>query len=123
MHADYKPWNLLVCRPSASGAPDAAGAGRVAGVLDWEFAFVGPPLVGVAIFLRHRAALPPEYTRGFLVGYEAGGGHLPHDWPAQTKLLDLLNLCSMLEQPGGGSTRTRDIRRLILATVDGWPTT
>lgn len=93
----------------------------MAGVLDWEFAFAGPPLVDVAIFLRHRATLPPEYTRGFLAGYAAAGGHLPDDWSAQTKLLDLLNLCSMLEQPGGGSARAGDIRRLMLATLEGWP--
>ena len=131
VHADYKPWNLLVRplgAPSALGAPAstpggaaaAAGGWAVAAVLDWEFAFAGPPLVDVAIFLRHAAELPPEYARGFLAGYAAGGGRLPADWPAETKLLDLLNLCSMLAQPGGGAARARDIRSLILATVDAW---
>jgi Ser/Thr protein kinase RdoA (MazF antagonist) len=96
VHADYKPWNLLV-RPARA----ADGAWEVAAVLDWEFAFAGPPLVDLAIFLRHEATLP------------AG-------WRAMTKLLDLLNLCSILEQPGGGAARARDIRRLVAATVDGW---
>ncbi|MGH2353027.1 MAG: phosphotransferase family protein, partial [Chloroflexota bacterium] len=125
VHADYKPWNLLVrLRGPAGAARPAGGAGadgwEVTAVLDWEFAFAGPPLVDVAIFLRHAAELPPEYARGFLAGYAARGGRLPEDWPARAKLLDLLNLCSMLDQPGGGAARARDIRRLIRATVDGW---
>jgi Ser/Thr protein kinase RdoA (MazF antagonist) len=118
VHADYKPWNLLVAPRDRSPSEPWS----LAAVLDWEFAFAGPPLVDLAIFLRHRATLPPAYTRAFLHGYAAAGGALPADWEAQTRLLDLLNLCSMLEQPGGGSARaTRDIAGLIRATVDSWP--
>ncbi|MDQ3701360.1 MAG: phosphotransferase, partial [Chloroflexota bacterium] len=45
VHADYKPWNLLLCRPDdlrrsaaqdTRSAPDAGEAWRMAGVLDWE---------------------------------------------------------------------------------------
>jgi Ser/Thr protein kinase RdoA (MazF antagonist) len=117
VHADYKPWNLLV-RHGPAGA--AGGAWRVAAVLDWEFAFAGPPMVDLAIFLRHRDGLPPAYTRGLLAGYQAAGGHLPADWATQTRQLDLLNLCSMLSQPGGGAARSRDIGALVRATLDGW---
>jgi Ser/Thr protein kinase RdoA (MazF antagonist) len=116
VHADYKPWNLLVApRDRVPGKPWSLVA-----VLDWEFAFAGPPLDDLAIFLRHRATLPPGYAEAFLHGYAAAGGVLPPDWEAQARLLDLLNLCSMLDQPGGGSARTRDISALIRATVDGW---
>jgi aminoglycoside phosphotransferase (APT) family kinase protein len=134
VHADYKPWNLLL-RPPAGGAPPAGpgaaptedaplavpgGVWSMAAVLDWEFAFAGPPLVDVAIFLRHRAALPPAYVRGFLEGYAAAGGRLPEDWAAMTRLLDLLNLASMLERARAGSAAARDICALMGATVDGW---
>jgi Ser/Thr protein kinase RdoA (MazF antagonist) len=112
VHADFKPWNLLVRR--------AAGTWTVAGVLDWEFAFAGPPLVDLAIFLRHEASLPPEYARGFVAGYSLAGGHLPTDWRWVAKLLDLLNLCSMLDQPGGDGAFVEEIRALVRATVGAW---
>jgi Ser/Thr protein kinase RdoA (MazF antagonist) len=112
VHADFKPWNLLVRR--------VAGSWALAAVLDWEFAFAGPPLVDLAIFLRHEASLPPEYARGFVAGYAVAGGHLPTDWRWVAKLLDLLNLCSMLDQPGGGGAFFEDVRALIRATVGAW---
>jgi Ser/Thr protein kinase RdoA (MazF antagonist) len=117
VHADYKPWNLLVAPRDRSPRESWS----LAAVLDWEFAFAGPPLVDLAIFLRHRATLPAAYSQAFLHGYGAAGGVLTADWEAQARLLDLLNLCSMLDQPGGGSARTRDIGDLIRAAVDGWP--
>jgi aminoglycoside phosphotransferase (APT) family kinase protein len=89
----------------------------VAAVLDWEFAFAGPPLVDLAVFLRHRETLPAAYTAGVLAGYAAAGGSVPADWAVQTRLLDLLNLCSMLAQPGGGAARSRDLGALVGATL------
>lgn len=115
VHADYKPWNLLL-----SGEEGANSGWDVAAVLDWEFAFSGPPLVDVAIFLRHAAALPPAYKRGFVTGYVSAGGNLQEDWRALTKLLDVLNLLSILDQPGGGHARSRDVGDLLLATVEDW---
>jgi hypothetical protein len=48
-------------------------------VLDWEFAFLGSPLLDVGHFLRYeRAARPlrePHLSRGFL----EDGGKLPED--------------------------------------------
>jgi len=46
-HSDYKPWNLLV------------RDGRIAAVLDWEFAFAGPRLNDVGNFLRYSERQPP----------------------------------------------------------------
>ncbi len=110
VQADYKPWNLLV--------QDAAEGWSVAAVLDWEFAFAGSPLFDVAIFLRQEAFLPPEYARGFIAGYRGGGGDLPEDWHALVKLLDLLNMCSMLDEAEGDTAPVRDMRRLIEAVID-----
>ena len=45
VHADYKPWNLLVRRGAAGWAMGAA--------LDWEFTFAGPVLCDFGIFLRY----------------------------------------------------------------------
>ncbi len=110
VHADYKPWNLLV--------QHAAEGWSVAAVLDWEFAFAGSPLFDVAIFLRQEAFLPSGYASGFIAGYRAGGGDLPADWHALVKLMDLLNMCSMLDQPEGDTAPARDLGRLIQASID-----
>ena len=112
VHADFKPWNLLV-RPADQGW-------AVGGVLDWEFAFAGPPLLDVAIFLRHEADLPPPYREGFVAGYQHAGGSLPSDWRALASLLDLLNLCSMLDHPRGGPALVREVRGLVQQAVDAW---
>ncbi len=110
VHADYKPWNLLV--------QHVAETWSVAAVLDWEFAFAGSPLFDGAIFLRQEAFLPPGYASGFVAGYRAGGGDLPADWHALVKLLDLLNMCSMLDQPEGDTGTAQDLGRLIQASID-----
>lgn len=109
VHADYKPWNLLVRSEGTEW--------MIVGVLDWEFAFAGSPLFDVAIFLRQEAVLPPEYRRGFIAGYEAAGGRLPQGWSRLCKLLDLLNLCSMLDGPGLGDAFVQDVRALARATL------
>ena len=106
LHADYKPWNLLV------------RDGEVAAVLDWEFAFAGPPLNDVGIFLRHSRALPASYARGFERGYREAGGRLPEGWRRLSRLLDLLSLCQFLERPEDDPAVLRDVRPLIEMTVD-----
>jgi hypothetical protein len=129
VHGDYKATNLLLRRVEAdnagsetrSGTAGSAGASwAMAAVLDWEFAFSGSPLFDIAILLRHDRALPPAFAAGFVRGYTAAGGLLPPDWRRLARLLDLLNLCSFLDQPGERKTLTRDATRLIVATMDRW---
>ncbi|HEX6799412.1 MAG TPA: phosphotransferase, partial [Ktedonobacterales bacterium] len=92
LHGDYKPQNLLLRRGTN-------GRWETAAVLDWEFAFAGPPLFDVGQLLRYRATLPPEYTTGVTEGYSAAGGTLPAEWPRLTRLLDLMNLLGFLARP------------------------
>jgi aminoglycoside phosphotransferase (APT) family kinase protein len=109
VHGDYKPWNLLA-RPGDRGW-------SIAGVLDWEFAFAGCRLVDVAVFLRQEARLPDGYAGWFADGYASAGGRLPPDWRALAKLLDVLNLCSMLDRPHGDDAFVRDARGLIEGSI------
>jgi aminoglycoside phosphotransferase (APT) family kinase protein len=53
VHADYKPWNLLVQRTGA--------AWNLAAVLDWEFAFAGP--CAISAFTSATATAIPLPTR------------------------------------------------------------
>ncbi len=109
VHADFQPHNLLVRH-------DGVGW-QVTAVLDWEFALAASPLLDIAIFLRNASRLPAAYGRGFIAGYLEGGGILPPDWRAMAKLLDLLNLCSLLDQPGGGPATIERVQELITATI------
>jgi aminoglycoside phosphotransferase (APT) family kinase protein len=111
VHGDYKASNLLVRARDESW--------EVAAVLDWEFAFSGPPLFDLAIMLRHERADSP-FTRGVARGYTASGGTLPPDWWRIIRLLDLLNLVQFLCLPGERPILVRDVTRLIAATMDGW---
>jgi aminoglycoside phosphotransferase (APT) family kinase protein len=111
VHADYKPWNLLV-RQDGQGC-------TLAGVVDWEGALAGPPLMDFGIFLRGEADWPPAYADGFVAGYLAAGGQLPQNWRELAKLLDLLNVCSMLIGPAG-ETAARDLRGVVQTTLDAY---
>lgn len=110
LHGDYKPQNLLLRR-------DAVGRWEMAAVLDWEFAFAGPPLFDLGQMLRYRAALPPEYTAGVAEGYTAAGGTLPAKWPALTRLLDLMNLLGFLERPEANAPMVREVRGLVARSI------
>jgi len=143
VHADYKPWNLLVGRaakartepgPAAApgfgpvptgpapglGATRTSGAAvwQLTGVLDWEFACAGCRLIDFATFLRDEAVRPAGFAGAFADAYRAGGGSLPPEWRRLTRMVDLLNLLQLLDplQPLD-SRGTEDLRGLVAATV------
>ena len=103
VHGDYKRSNLLM-------QPDGA-RWTVAAVLDWEFAFAGPPLVDVGLFLRAGEALPPGFRETFAARYRAAGGELPSDWLPLSRLVDLLSQMTFLDD-------ARDRPRVIAETTE-----
>jgi aminoglycoside phosphotransferase (APT) family kinase protein len=105
-HSDYKPWNLLV------------RDGKIAAVLDWEFAFAGPRLNDLANFLRYCERQPRAYRVEFERGYLAGGGTLPDDWFRLARLTDLMSLCEFLSRPDADPAIARDVVPLIERTID-----
>jgi Ser/Thr protein kinase RdoA (MazF antagonist) len=102
VHGDYKRSNLLLRR--------SARAWDVAAVLDWEFAFAGPPLIDVGLFLRAGEALPAGFRDTFAAGYRSAGGELPSDWLHLSRLIDLISQVTFLSDP-------RDRPRLIAETT------
>ncbi len=103
VHADYKRSNLLVERCGSTWG--------VTAVLDWEFAFAGPPLVDVGIFLRAGDALPAGFRDSFVRGYLDAGGELPAEWLRLSRLVDLLSQVTFLNDP-------RDRPRVIAETMN-----
>ena len=112
VHADYKPWNLLVRRSAAGWAICAA--------LDWEFTLAGPPLCDFGVFLRYSERMPAEYTAGFLAGYRAAGGSAPLDTRNLARLIDLVSLWTFLERATDDPAILRDVKPLLSATVDAF---
>lgn len=103
VHADYKRSNLLIERTGRSWA--------VSAVLDWEFAFAGPPLIDVGLFLRAGEALPGGFREAFAAGYRAAGGVLPNDWLPLSRLIDTVNQVTFLDD-------TRERPRVFAETTE-----
>ena len=103
VHADYKRSNILLQRAGASWS--------VTAVLDWEFAFAGPPLVDVGLFLRAGEALPAGFRDAFAGGYRDAGGQLPSEWLRLSRLVDLVSQVTFLNDP-------RDRPRVIAETTN-----
>ena len=84
-------------------------------VLDWEFAFAGPPLMDLGQLVRW--PVPKPFLDAFESGYESRGGRLPQDWTERAAAFDLVNLIEMLARTTPGSTRAKDLQARIEATV------
>ncbi len=115
VHADYKPWNLLVGRAAAKAVRSSPGPWRLTGILDWEFACAGCKLIDFATFLRDDYNRPAGFTDAFASAYLGAGGTLPDDWRRLTRLVDILNLVQMLRS--GGRIASDDLARLLALTI------
>jgi hypothetical protein len=109
VHADYKRSNLLLRRASTGWTGTA--------VLDWEFAFAGPPLIDVGLFLRAGSALPDGFRDAFAGGYRDAGGELPSEWLRLSRLVDLVSQVTFLEDPRDRPRVISETRAVVEETV------
>jgi aminoglycoside phosphotransferase (APT) family kinase protein len=106
VHADFNPKNLLV--------DPATGGGT--GVLDWEFAFAGSPLVDLGNLLRFEA--DPDFTGAVAEGYADRAPDVPADWVDVARALDLFALVELAGRSGDNPVLA-GARELLLATARG----
>ncbi|WP_409291454.1 phosphotransferase family protein [Peribacillus sp. SCS-37] len=109
VHSDFNPLNILV-----------EDHGRIAAVLDWEYAFSGTPLFDIGNMVRYECLGDTILLQPFITGYKEYGGRLPERWLQMAKLVDLIALCGLLDKEACGEVRSADIRRLIQGTMDDW---
>lgn len=109
VHSDFGSRNILVRK--------VEGKWVVAGVIDWEFAFSGSPLIDVGNFLRYERARRPLREPHFSRSFVEHGGKLPEDWRNVTRVLDLTALCEMLTRDPPPEIVT-ELLDLIQATLD-----
>jgi aminoglycoside phosphotransferase (APT) family kinase protein len=88
-HHDIGGRNILVQRAEGD-------RWRIQGVIDWESAGTGSPLVDVGSMFRY-----PRYDQAFITSFESGyreaGGELVDDWYRMSRLLDGLRVIDTLD--------------------------
>lgn len=95
VHSDFNGKNLVLVR-------EFDGTPKVEAVLDWEFAFSGPPLADVGNMLRRQERLPTSFVDGFSGGFQDAGGALPPGWRSIAAALDALALLDFLDRGARG---------------------
>jgi len=75
-------------------------------VLDWEFAYAGPPLMDIGQLIRW--GIPEPFRCGFYDGYRTSGCEIPNDWEREAEAFDLVNLVALLAKAKAGSRQELD---------------
>jgi aminoglycoside phosphotransferase (APT) family kinase protein len=109
IHCDYNLKNILIRK--------AGSIWKVAGVLDWEFAMSGSPLVDIGNFLRFEDELPPGFSEAFIEGYLSNSIGLPPDWREIARLLDLAAMVNFLDSTKATPKSFRTAISVIAKTV------
>lgn len=91
-HHDIGGRNILV-------QPAERDRFRIIGVIDWESAGIGSPLVDIGSLFRHVEQFDAGFLEAFERGYREYGGTLPPDWNRRARLLDSARLLEMLDEP------------------------
>ncbi len=103
VHSDFNGTNML------------AREGRIVAVLDWEFAFAGPPAADFGNLLRNH---PEEDFLGAVeAGYRGGGGRLPDNWRKLARITDLIAWAELLGRPQVDPVLAEDALWAMRATI------
>jgi aminoglycoside phosphotransferase (APT) family kinase protein len=97
--------------------PAVVSTWKVAGVLDWEFAVAGCPLVDIGNFLRFEHELPPGFSAAFIKGYLSNSIGLPGNWREVARLLDLAAMVNFLDSAAETPKSFRTAASVIAKTV------
>jgi aminoglycoside phosphotransferase (APT) family kinase protein len=97
VHGDFNASNILVRN------------GRIAAVLDWEFAHAGTRWMDVGNLIRECPLQLLEHVRA---GLEAGGAALPADWHARAELMDLSSALEFLTSARSDAFKRRCVDRV-----------
>ncbi|MBV9877642.1 MAG: aminoglycoside phosphotransferase family protein [Verrucomicrobia bacterium] len=109
IHCDYNLKNILIRK--------AGSVWKLAGVLDWEFAMAGSPLVDIGNFLRFEDELPPGFSKAFIKGYLSNSIGFPDNWRGVARLLDLAAMINFLDSEEETPKSFRTAVSLIAKTV------
>jgi aminoglycoside phosphotransferase (APT) family kinase protein len=107
VHGDFRAENLLVRE------------GRLAAILDWEFAMAGHSCADLGQFVRDADLISGAPEAHFVEGYQrAAGRALPANWKQLGRLCDLVNLLQMLDGQDERPVQYAGLKNLIMRTLD-----
>jgi aminoglycoside phosphotransferase (APT) family kinase protein len=89
-HDDIGDRNILVQRAEGD-------RWRINGVIDWESAATGSPLVDVGSLFRYAPRYNEQFRVEFERGYREADGTLPDDWYRMARLLDAVRMIDTLD--------------------------
>ncbi|MFC6101525.1 phosphotransferase family protein [Olivibacter domesticus] len=100
VHSDVNQKNILVHKYGWKW--------QVSGILDWEYAFSGSPLVDFGNFFRFEDEMP-AYQKHLVAAYLEQGGVLESNWQYKARVLYLLSMTEFLH---GKATIRRHLQLL-----------
>ena len=103
VHSDFNGTNML------------ARDGRIVAVLDWEFAFAGPPSADFGNLMRNHPE--QDFLGAVEAGYRDGGGHMPDNWRILARTTDLIAWAELLGRPLVDPVLVEDALQAMRATV------
>jgi len=109
IHSDYNLKNILIRHIDS--------VWKVVGILDWEFALAGSPLVDIGNFLRFEDELPSGVSEAFIRGYLSNSIGLPDNWREVAKLLDLAAMVNFLDDERDAPKTFRTAIAVITKTI------
>lgn len=102
-HFDYNGWNILV------------RDGRIAAVLDWEFAFAASPDPDFGNLMRNHPDI--NFQDAVAEGYRDAGGLLPENWRRLARIADLTSWAEFLYRPDVDPVLVEDALASLRATI------
>ncbi|WP_425364693.1 aminoglycoside phosphotransferase family protein [Candidatus Tisiphia endosymbiont of Mystacides longicornis] len=110
VHGDFKPSNILV--------KNVDGTLILSGILDWEFAYSGSVYGDIATLFRFKHLFDKQLKESFASGYSKVSKSLDSDWEKKAKLVDLVNLCDLLDSEDERPNMYNNITGLIADIVN-----
>jgi fructokinase len=106
VHGDFSGRNIIV-------SARVRETWEIAGVLDWENAFLGSPLWDVGSLFRYSTRYSTDFRYAFARGYRDAGGELPEDWWTLSRLLDATGVVGILAGDRELSSVFDDCRSIV----------
>lgn len=107
VHGDFQGTNILTTD------------GRLAGILDWEFAMAGHPLSDIGQFFRYEEYFDKNLIKAFEDEYNKSSSYkLISDWYKISKLRDLISLIQLINTKEYMPNKHENIKIIINDTLE-----
>lgn len=107
IHGDFQGTNILI------------KDGKLAGILDWEFASAGHPLSDIGQFFRYEEYFNKDLILIFEEEYNKNSSYkLANEWYKISKLCDLVNLLKLVDTAEDMPNKHKNVRNIISNNLD-----